>query len=435
MTKTAFSLSALIASIILLVAGNAFLMTLLGLRLSLEGFNANIIGWVLVFYSIGFVGGTLYAGKIIERVGHIRAFAVFAALLSVAVLLHPLAVKAGLWGLLRFLAGFVMAGLMIVVESWVSSKADNQNRSTLFAVYQLVFFLSTAGGQVLIRASDPAGYVPFTLAAILVILALIPLSLTRTESPAIEQSKRMSLRRLYRASSVGAVGALLAGFLISAFYAMGPVYANQIGLEVNQISNFMASAIVAAMLLAWPVGRICDRYDRYQVMLVVSVSGGVFSLLAALLGSYNMPLLILCVGLYMGITATLYPIAVAITNDLMDSSKITAAATALLLSYGVGSCIGPVVSSLFMGFLGPRGLFITSALVLGGLSLFMLKKTREKHIPVSQQEHFYTATPEATLGLQVLDPRNPNFDEDNHGSGTGSETEQAATSPSDESPR
>lgn len=423
MTKTALSLSTLIASIILLVSGNAFLMTLLGLRLSLEGFDATVIGWVLVFYSVGFVGGTLYAGKIIQRVGHIRAFAVFAALLSVAILLHPLAIEAGLWGVLRFLAGFVMAGLMIVVESWISSKADNHNRSSLFAVYQLVFFLSTAGGQVLIRASDPVGYVPFTLAAILVILALIPLSLTRTESPTIEQGKRMSLRRLYRASSVGAVGALLAGFLISAFYAMGPVYAEQIGLEINEISNFMASAIIAAMLLAWPVGRICDRYDRYRVMLSVAVSGGVFSLLAALLGSYNMPLLILCVGLYMGITATLYPIAVAITSDLMDNSRITAAATALLMSYGVGSCIGPIVSSLFMEFLGPRGLFITSALILGGLSVFMLKKTHENRVPVNQQEQFYTATPEAALGLHVLDPRNPNFDEENHAGQTSSETE------------
>ncbi|UZJ44015.1 MFS transporter [Marinimicrobium sp. C6131] len=411
MKQTAFSLSALITSIVLLVTGNAFLMTLLGLRLSLDGFNAEVIGWILVFYSIGFVGGTLYAGKIIERVGHIRAFAVFAALLSVAILLHPLAVQAGLWGLLRFLAGFVMAGLMIVVESWISSKADNQNRSSLFAIYQVVFFLSTTGGQVLIRVSDPAGYVPFTLAAILVILALIPLSLTRTESPVIEQGRRMSLRRLYQASSVGATGSLLAGFLISAFYAMGPVYANQMGLEINQISNFMASAIIGAMLLAWPVGKICDRYDRYRVMLAVSLSGGTFSVLAALLGNHNMPLLILCAGLYMGITATLYPIAVAITNDLMDSSKITAAATALLLSYGVGSCIGPVVSSVVMGVLGPRGLFITGALVLGGLSLFMLKKTHEKHTPVSQQEQFITTTPEATLGLQVLDPRNPDFEE------------------------
>jgi MFS family permease len=157
MQRTALTLSSLIISIVLLISGNAFLMTLLGLRLSIEEFSTALIGWILVFYSLGFVAGTLWAGRIIEKVGHIRAFAVFAAVLAASILIYPMAVEAGLWGFLRALGGFVMAGLMIVMESWFSSKATNQNRATLFAVYQLVFFLSTAGGQVLIRAGDPGG--------------------------------------------------------------------------------------------------------------------------------------------------------------------------------------------------------------------------------------------------------------------------------------
>lgn len=410
MRGTALSLSALISSIILLISGNAFLTSLLGLRLSIEGVNTALIGWILVFYSVGFVTGTLYAGAIIERVGHIRAFAVFAAILGVAVLAHPMAVEAVVWGLLRVVAGFVMAGLMIVMESWFSSKADKKNRATLFAVYQIVFFLSTAAGQVLIRVADPAGFIPFSLAAMLVILALIPLSLTRHESPTIHRSGRMSLRRLYQTSPVGTLGALVAGLLISAFYTMGPVYASSIGLEIDQISNFMASAIIAAMILAWPVGRICDHFDRYHVILVASIVGAACSLAAAIIGSFNMILLILFVGLYMGISATLYPIAVAITNDLMDSHQITAASTALLLSYGTGSCIGPPLSSLFMQLLGARGLFIANALILGALIVFVVIASRRAHPSVNQQEHFVTAIPEATLGLEELDPRNPDFE-------------------------
>ena len=64
MTRTVTSLSALILSIVLLVSGNAFLMTLLGVRLSLESVSADIIGWILVCYSIGFVLGTLYVHRI-----------------------------------------------------------------------------------------------------------------------------------------------------------------------------------------------------------------------------------------------------------------------------------------------------------------------------------------------------------------------------------
>lgn len=411
MRTTALSLSALIASIILLISGNAFLTTLLGLRLNIEGFNTALIGWILVFYSIGFVGGTLYAGSIIKRVGHIRAFAVFAAILGAAILVHPILVSTGLWMGLRALSGFVMAGMMIVMESWFSSRADNDNRATLFAIYQIVFFLSTAGGQVLIRLGDPGGFALFSLATMLVILAVVPLSMTRHESPSVSQSKRMSLWTLYRTSPVGTLGALVAGLLISAFYTMGPVYADNIGLGVNQVSNFMASAIIAAMLFAWPMGRLCDRFDRYRVILGAAAVAAVCSLIAALLGSFNKVLLILFVGLYMGISATLYPIAVAITNDLMDSHQITAASTALLLSYGVGSIIGPVISSLFMSVLGAPGLFASNALMLAGLIVFILMQSRRPHPSVNQQEHYFVTTPEATLGLQDIDPRNPDFEE------------------------
>lgn len=69
-------------------------MTLLGIRLSIEEVSPDIIGWILVCYSIGFVVGTLYVHRIIGRVGHIRAFAVFAAMAAVAALLYPMAVSA-----------------------------------------------------------------------------------------------------------------------------------------------------------------------------------------------------------------------------------------------------------------------------------------------------------------------------------------------------
>ena len=411
MQRTIVSLSSLILSIILLIMGNAYLMTLLGLRLSIEDVSASVIGWILAFYSIGFVAGTLYAGRIIEKVGHIRAFAVFSAVLAASILVYPMLVQAGLWGVLRAVGGFAMAGLMIVMESWFSSRADNRNRASLFAIYQIIFFLSTAGGQVLIRVADPAGFIPFSLATILVVLALTPLSLTRRESPTIIRGERLSLTRLYRKSPTGTLGALIAGLLISAFYAMGPVYADRIGLNLNQVSNFMAAAIIGAMILAWPIGQLCDRFDRYRVMLVSAVVAALCSVAAAIIGGMNMVVLVFFVGLYMGISAAIYPIAVAITNDLMETHQITAASTALLLSYGLGSIIGPLVSSLFMDFLGPRGLFVSNALMLGGLILFMVAGPKRRHPTVEEQEQYYTTMPEAALGMEELDPRNTEFEE------------------------
>ena len=410
MTRMVASLSALIMSILLLVSGNAFLTTVLGIRQSIEGLEPSEIGWVLVCYSVGFVLGTLYVHRVIARVGHIRAFAVFAALAAVTALVYPLSVTMVLWAVLRILSGFSIAGVLVVIESWFSSRATSSNRGALFAVYQIVFYISAAGGQLVVNLGDPANFMPFTLAAILLTLALIPLSLTRMDAPVIESAERLSFFTLARDSFSGAAGALVCGVLIGSFYALGPVYATMAGLDVSKTSVFMAVAIVAAMLLAWPLGRICDRFDRRRVMFMVSMIAAITAVVVATTGSESIPVLMVLVGVFTGFSATLYPIAVAITNDRLESHQIVAASATLLLSYGIGSVIGPIVMAELMGALGPSGLFWGSAgflVLLAIATSYRISHTPD--VPVADQEHFVATMPEASSVLAEIDPRNEDF--------------------------
>ena len=412
MPRMVTSLSALILSIVLLVSGNAFLMTLLGIRLSIEEVSPNVIGWVLVCYSIGFVLGTLYVHKIIGRVGHIRAFAAFAAMAAVVSLMYPMAVSMIFWAVLRVLSGFTIAGVLVVIESWFSSRATNANRGALFAVYQIVFYLSAAGGQLIVNVGDPGSFLPFSLAAILLTLALIPLALTRMEAPAIEQVHRMSIFKLGRESFSGVAGALISGVMIGGFYALGPVYATLVGLDVARTSTFMASAIIAAMLLAWPLGRVCDRFDRRRVMFWVALIASASAVGVGVFGAASLALLTLLVGLFTGLSATLYPIAVAITNDRMDSNRIVAASATLLLSYGIGSVIGPITMAELINIMGPSGLFYGNAgflVLLAVITSYRISHTDD--VPVEEQEHFVPAMPEASPVLSELDPRNTEFHE------------------------
>jgi MFS family permease len=406
------SLSALLLSIVLLVSGNAFLTTLLGIRLSIEEISPDVIGWVLVCYSIGFVLGTLYVQRIIGRVGHIRAFAAFAAMAAVVALMYPMAVSAIFWAVLRVLSGFCIAGVLVVIESWFSSRATNTNRGSLFAVYQVVFYLSAAGGQLLVNVGDPANFLPFSLAAILLAVALIPLALTLMEAPVIEQVHRMSVFKLARESFSGVAGALISGVMIGGFYALGPVYATLVGLDVAKTSTFMASAIVAAMLLAWPLGQVCDRFDRRRVMFWVSLAAASAAVGVAVLGAEKLVVLTVLVGLFTGLSATLYPIAVAITNDRLDSSGIVAASATLLLSYGIGSVIGPIAMAELINLLGPSGLFYGNAgflLLLAVVTSYRITHTED--VPVADQEHFVAAMPETSPVLTEMDPRNEEFHE------------------------
>jgi MFS family permease len=129
-------------------------------------------------------------------------------------------------------------------------------------------------------------------------------------------------------------------------------------------------------------------------------------------GADRLWLLTVLVALFTGLSATLYPIAVAITNDRMESNRIVSASATLLLSYGVGSVIGPIVMAQLVAAVGPEGLFMGNAgflLLLAVATRYRIASTRD--IPVADQEHFVPAMPESSPALAEIDPRNEAFHE------------------------
>lgn len=410
LTRLVISLSALIFSVFLLMGGNTFVMTLLGVNLGLKGVEPTLIGSIMVCYSVGFVFGSLYGPRVIKRVGHIRAFAVFSAFLASSTLIFPLTDSILLWALLRAFGGIAVAGCFIVIESWFSAVASNDNRATLFFTYQICTYLAAAAGQLLIGFIDPVAFIPFTLGAIVLIAALIPLSLSRMDAPTIEHNERISVKAIIKEAPVGLLAALCSGMLISSFYAMAPVYAIQVGLEVNQLSYFMAASVFAFIIFALPLGRLCDRLDRSKIMIWLNVLVLFSALGVVFIGPYHLGFLIGFSALYMGMVASIYPVAVAITNDHMDAQHIVAASTTLLLSYGLGSSLGPLFSSSMMTWFGSQGLYYgcgAIALLLG--SYTWVWRLRSKTVEVEDQADYVPSLTETVGVIAELDPRNEEF--------------------------
>ena len=104
------------------VFANGFFGTFVSLRVAIEGFDAP--GLVLSAYFAGFTLGAFRCGKIIERIGHIRAYAAFAGLIAAATAIMPLLVGSLAWVVLRAIVGFGCAGIFITTESWLSAKAQ-----------------------------------------------------------------------------------------------------------------------------------------------------------------------------------------------------------------------------------------------------------------------------------------------------------------------
>jgi len=410
MVYVILSIISLFSSLVLLVLGNSMLGTVAALRLEIEGFNPSTAGLILAFFSIGFVAGSRFGVEIIVRVGHIRAFAVFGALAASVTLIHPLYISAAGWMVLRLVLGFCIAGLMLVVESWTNSRATSENRGKLLATYMLLFYMAASAGQFLIILGDPGLHHLFIFSAILICLSLIPVSLTRSPAPDLELQDRMSIENLWRVSALGVAGAVLSGVILSAFSALGPIYALQMGLRIEQVATFMGIAILAAMALQWPIGYISDFYERRKVLLILSGVGAAASILTAFMGGLGAIWLYCLVPLFYGVAACLYPIALALTHDSSGQEKVVPTSATFLLVFGIGTIVGPILGGVSMSLFGPSGLFVFMTVALTLLTISAAGVLSTTQAPSTEdQEHCFGIAPVSTSVIMELDPRNEEF--------------------------
>lgn len=391
----------------LLSAASGALFALIGVRLAAAGVAPGIIGLVMSAYFVGLLAGSLSGERIIVRVGHIRAFAVFAATAAIAVLLLALSDALTAWVLLRAAAGYCMAGLFMTMESWLNHRAANEIRGRTFAVYAVVSGAAVAAGPLLLNLGDPHDDELFSLTAILYVAALVPVALTRTGNPEMARRPRLGLTRLFVISPLGVVGCLTAGLVNSSFYGMGAVYGQAVGLAPGAVSAFLTVTLVGGLLAQFPVGMFSDRMDRRHLMLGLTIGAAVAAAAIAVFGLGGL-LVLAALGFIMDALAhPLYGLSVAQTNDYIARDEFVPAAGGLLLAYGIGASIGPTASSLVMAAFGPGGLFGFIAVMLFILAAFTLYRIRRRAPkPLAEQGEFVTMT-QTTPAAAELDPRAP----------------------------
>ncbi|MGE4430969.1 MAG: MFS transporter [Sphingobium sp.] len=396
----------LLLAIFILMAGSGFLATLLALRLERAGSGTMLIGIVATAYFAGLVAGALRAGEVVRRVGHIRAFAAFVALLSASTLSYALVQNAFLWAMLRLVDGICVAGVFICLESWLNDRAEAETRGGILAAYMVALYSGQALGQMLLAAVGGMASVPFQIASILISLAILPLCLTRAAAPAPADSGHFSLHTLFSASPLGATGAAATGLMLGAFYGLAAVHVRRLGLDLAETASFMMIVILGGVLLQWPLGRLSDRYDRRRVIVLGFAATMVISIALALTHHVGPPLFLLG-ALFGGLSFALYPLCVAHSNDRLLATERVAASGRLVLIYSVGAAIGPLGGATIMTLTGTSGLFLFIALCAGMiLALGLWRQSTREPVPAAIQQDFQImprTTPMATL----LDPNTP----------------------------
>lgn len=402
MIAAARPLSALFAGVALLLMGSGLLGSLLAVRSELEGFDARAFGLVMSLYFVGFLVGTYIAPNLIRRIGHIRCFAFYTSLIAATVLLHPILPNPWAWGVLRLVSGIAFVGLYTVIESWLNAQAPVEQRSRVFGLYMVVNLGALAIGQLLFGLSDPAHYVPFSLVAVLICLAALPVTASRMTQPELPHSPRLALAAIYRTAPAAASGALLAGVGMGGFWGLTALYGTRLGLGVSQVATLISAAIIGGAVMQLPIGRISDRGDRRTAMALVSALAVGVALALSLQGGDNRPLLYALFFGFGGLVFSIYPICVAHLLDHLPPRDILSGGSSLLLLNGVGSAIGPAVGGLVMERWGPETLPLFFAASFGLVAVVALGRRLVRHRDREHPGQFHPMVRTTPSALEML---------------------------------
>ena len=354
---------ALLLGMMLLMVGNGLQGTLLGVRGGIEGFSTFEMSIVMSAYFAGFLGGSRVAPEMIRRVGHVRVFAALASFISAILILYPAFAHPVAWALGRVAIGFCFSGVYVTAESWLNNSADNANRGKALSVYMIVQMFGIVSAQVLLAMGDVSGYALFIVSSVLVSISFAPILLSISPTPAFETAKPMRLKTLIQISPLGCFGMFLLGGVFSAQFGMSAVYGVAAGLTIAQISLFVSSIYVGALLMQYPIGWFSDRVDRRLVILIVASLGGVMSLVAFSFDQYFGALLV-AAFIIGGTSNPLYSLLIAYTNDYLEADDMASASGGLIFINGMGAIAGPLVTGKMMDTFGTQAFFMVIATLM-----------------------------------------------------------------------
>jgi MFS family permease len=396
MTRNLLSVAALLFGTLFLFMGNGLQGILLPVRGNLEGYATTTLGLLGTSWAAGFVIGCLVAPKIVRRVGHVRAFSGFIAIIAIIALVSGIVIDPVWWVILRAVTGFSTAGTSMIIESWLNERANNESRGAIFSLYIGITLLGVVGGQLMIPLEDVRTPVLFMICGIFYCIAMLPTTLSTAASPQPLKAVKLDLPALYRNSPVSCLGILLVGIANGAYGTLGAVFGAGAGLSDTSIAVMMSATIFAGAIMQLPAGRLSDRIDRRYVLAAMSAIAALAGLLIFVLHPSSPAFLIGLVILYGAVANTLYPIAVAHANDFAASEDFVKVSGGLLLLYGIGTVIGPTIGGPVMSVISPHALFLVTALAHLLITGYAIVRSRIRAaIPASDRDA-YTTIPTAT---------------------------------------
>jgi MFS family permease len=363
------ALGAIIASISVMGVTYALTMPLISLRLEEKGVDPTLIGLNASMMAFGMMMVPPLIPALLRRLGVINYLLISLGGTGVTLALFAIVDWVPAWFALRFMLSTFLSGLFVVSEAWINHLAGPTARGRIMGFYSSALAAGFTMGPLVLQATGIHGTAPFLAGICILVLAALPLLVSRGDEPPLAGHPSRGVLGFAGAAPIATAAALAFGAIEAGVLSLLPIYGVRSGLAPETAAAMAAALGAGNVAMQVPIGWLADRTDvRWALVLCATAGLGAAVSLPFTVGTvYLWPALFLAGGVMMGI----YTLGLTLLGQRFSGPDLAAANGAFVVFYGIGALGGPTITGLAMDTIPPHGLPLmlgTFCLAFGALA-------------------------------------------------------------------
>ncbi|MFP9462268.1 MFS transporter [Pectobacterium brasiliense] len=267
----------------------------------------------------------------------------------------------------RLLTGLASGVLVVLGETWVTSRASDKHKATLTGLYAAVFTGCQLIGPLLIAAGEPMQ--TYALWLICAISAACAFMLRNCATMVqADESSSASYRDLIPFLPAIASGVLCFSFFDASILALFPLYGMEQGLDEKSAILLVTLIFLGDAVFQTPIGWLADKCGIIKTHIGCGILFCVMLVLITF--SFSSPSLLVPVCIVLGAAAGgLYTLSLVRAGQKFAGQRLIVMNSLLGLVWSAGSISGPLFSGAAITFYGYDGLIaillLTGVLFVG----------------------------------------------------------------------
>ncbi|QKF65527.1 MFS transporter [Campylobacter corcagiensis] len=347
-----------ISSYLTLISGTNFAIKTLGASVSTAGL-------ITLMYTLGVIFGTLYMGRIVDKISIKKTIFIVMVLDLIVSLLYTQITNVGFLLVLRAMTGTLFGMGTCICNTTISKLVPKTKRGVGIGYYNMsVIIASAISPAVAIKFNSTQAYqTSFITAAIAMAIGLLSVFFLTYKSKDLDGKKlKFSIFTLIEKTSLGvSLIMFLAGCAYGGILAFLSAHTQGLNLT-NSGALYYPFYSIVALFAVWICGSVFDKFGPNLVSLATLFS---LALSVFLLGIAKSSIFILASAFFLAFGwATFKSLAQSMVVKLAPSSKIGLANSTFFIAANLGIGISPPLLGFLEPSFGFSGVYIASSFIM-----------------------------------------------------------------------